>query len=307
MTAVPTIGDVSGSTLTMLPNLASASQDGLAVAEISPGPLAGRRQGRATRVRGRGFFRLVSASAVFAVLLLWQLSGSLKWIDPLLLPPPSEIWTSLGELLETGYRQVPLWEHLVTSVLRASVAFVAAIAIGIPVGLGMGLAPTFNAMLNPFVQFLRPLPKIALIPLTVVWFGIGEGSKFFLIFISCFLTVVVGAAAAVGSVSRGRIRAARVLGANRRQVYTHVVLPNAAPELFTSVRLAVGIGWTSLIAAEMVAATSGLGWMVMNAGAYLRTDVVMLGIVLLGTTGYLFDLALVLAQRRWVPWAGQDA
>ena len=170
----------------------------------------------------------------------------------------------------------------------------------------MGLSPGFNAVLNPFVQFLRPLPKIALIPLTVVWFGIGEGSKFFLIFISCFLTVVVGAAAAVGSVSQGRIRAARVLGANRRQIYTHVVLPNAAPELFTSVRLAVGIGWTSLIAAEMVAATSGLGWMVMNAGTYLRTDVVMLGIVLLGLTGYLFDLALVLAQRATVPWAGRD-
>ena len=126
------------------------------------------------------------------------------------------------------------------------------------------------------------------------------------LFIACFLTVVVGAAAAVGGVSQGRIRAARVLGASRRQIYTHVVLPNAAPELFTSVRLAVGIGWTSLIAAEMVAATSGLGWMVMNAGTYLRTDVVMLGIVLLGLTGYLFDLALVLAQRATVPWAGRD-
>jgi taurine transport system permease protein len=187
------------------------------------------------------------------------------------------------------------------------VAFAVAIVIGVPIGLSMGLSPVVNALLNPFVQFLRPLPKIALIPLTVVWFGIGEGSKFFLIFISCFLTVAVGAAAAVASVSQGRIRAARVLGASRRQIYTHVVLPNAAPELFTAVRLGVGIGWTSLIAAEMVAATSGLGWMVMNAGSYLRTDLVMLGIVLLGVTGYLFDLALVLAQRALVPWAGQDA
>ncbi|RYF41736.1 MAG: ABC transporter permease [Comamonadaceae bacterium] len=260
-----------------------------------------------SRVRRRGALALLSLAAVLAVLVLWQLSGSLQWIDPLLLPPPSEIWTSTVEMLETGYRQVPLWQHFGISVARAFVAFVAAILVGIPVGLAMGLSPVFNALVNPFVQFLRPLPKIALIPLTVVWFGIGEGSKFFLIFISCFLTVVVGAAAAVASVSQGRIRAARVLGASRRQIYTHVVLPNAAPELFTSVRLAVGIGWTSLIAAEMVAATSGLGWMVMNAGAYLRTDVVMLGIVLLGATGYLFDLALVLAQRALVPWAGQDA
>lgn len=256
--------------------------------------------------RGSGYYATISTASVLVVLVLWQLSGTLKWVDPLLLPPPSEIWASTQELLETGYRQVPLWQHFSVSVLRASVAFVVAIVVGIPVGLGMGLSPGFNAVLNPFVQFLRPLPKIALIPLTVVWFGIGEGSKFFLIFISCFLTVVVGAAAAVASVSQGRIRAARVLGANRRQIYTHVVLPHAAPELFTSVRLAVGIGWTSLIAAEMVAATSGLGWMVMNAGSYLRTDLVMLGIVLLGLTGYLFDLALVLTQRATVPWAGRD-
>ena len=234
--------------------------------------------------RGPWYYAALSAASVLVVLVLWQLSGTLKWIDPLLLPPPSEIWVSTRELLETGYRQIPLWQHFGVSVLRASVAFAVAIIVGIPIGLGMGLSPGFNAVLNPFVQFLRPLPKIALIP----------------------LTVVVGAAAAVGSVSQGRIRAARVLGANRRQIYTHVVLPNAAPELFTSVRLAVGIGWTSLIAAEMVAATSGLGWMVMNAGTYLRTDVVMLGIVLLGLTGYLFDLALVLAQRATVPWAGRD-
>lgn len=275
--------------------------------ESAAAPAASGRASAGRSRLGRARLPLLSLAAVLAVLALWQLSGSLRWIDPLLLPPPSEIWTSTLELLETGYRQVPLWQHFGTSVLRAFTAFVAAIVVGIPVGLAMGLAPVFNALVNPFVQFLRPLPKIALIPLTVVWFGIGEGSKFFLIFISCFLTVVVGAAAAVAGVSQGRIRAARVLGASQRQIYTHVVLPNAAPELFTAVRLAVGIGWTSLIAAEMVAATSGLGWMVMNAGAYLRTDVVMLGIVLLGATGYLFDLVLVLAQRALVPWAGQDA
>ena len=100
----------------------------------------------------------------------------------------------------------------------------------------------------------------------MVWFGIGETSKFFLIFISCFLSVVVGAAAAVGGVSRARMLAAQTLGASGRQIFRYVVLPNALPEIFTSVRLSIGIGWTSLIAAELVAATSGLGWMVMNAG-----------------------------------------
>ena len=252
-------------------------------------------------------YPLISGTAVVLFLVLWQLSGSLQWVDPLLLPPPSEILATGADLLANGYRQTPLWEHFLTSVGRALLAFSVAILFGVPLGLGMGLSPTLAAALNPFVQFLRPLPKIALIPLVIVWFGIGESAKFFLIFISSFLSIVVGAAAAALAVSQARLRAAQTLGASRRQLLTHVVLPNALPELFTSVRLSVGIGWTSLIAAEMVAANSGLGWMVINAGSYLRTDVVLLGIVLLGLAGYFFDWILVQLQRRYAPWAGRES
>ncbi len=119
-----------------------------------------------------------------------------------------------------------------------------------------------------------------------MWLGIGEASKFFLIFIATFLSVVVGASAAVERIGRSRIRVAQTLGASRRQIFMRVVL-DALPDLFTTVRLSIGIGWTSLIAAEMVAASSGLGWMVINASSYLRTDIVMLGILLLGGIGYL--------------------
>jgi taurine transport system permease protein len=250
---------------------------------------------------------LISVASVVLFVFLWQLSGSLGWMDPLLLPPPSEVFRTATELALSGYRQTPLWQHLLISAARALSAFAVAIAVGIPLGLSMGLAPAFNAVLDPFVQFLRPLPKIALIPLVVVWFGIGESSKFFLIFISSFLSIVVGAVASVASVSQGRIRVVQTLGATQRQIFLYVVLPNALPELFTTVRLSVGIGWTSLIAAEMVAANSGLGWMVINAGNYLRTDVVLLGILLLGLTGYFFDWILVRLQRRFAPWAGKDA
>jgi taurine transport system permease protein len=144
-----------------------------------------------------------------------------------------------------------------------------------------------------------------LIPLVIVWFGIGEFSKFVLIFLSTVLTVLVGAAAAVQSVPVGRLRAAQSLGATERQLFRYVILPSAVPEIFTAVRVAIGIGWTTLIAAEMIASSSGLGWMVINASSYLRTDVVMLGIVLLGGIGYLLDVALVQAQRRIVHWAGR--
>ncbi|RMX04889.1 ABC transporter permease subunit [Corticibacter populi] len=249
----------------------------------------------------------ISVASVLAFLALWQIAGTAGWINPLLLPPLGEVLRTTLDLAENGYRQSSLWHHIGISVARAGSAFVAAIAIGVPVGLLMGRTPWLAAVLDPFVQFLRPLPKIALIPLVVVWFGIGEGSKFFLIFISTLLSVLVGSAAAVLNVGQQRIRAAATLGASRHQIFWHVILPNALPEIFTTIRLAIGIGWTSLIAAELVAAESGLGWMVLNAGTYLRTDVVMVGIFLLGLIGYLFDAALVLLQRRLVPWAGKDA
>jgi taurine transport system permease protein len=189
---------------------------------------------------------------------------------------------------------------------RALVAFITASILGVLVGIGMGMIPTLNAILDPFVQFLRPLPKLALIPLVIVWFGIGEVSKLFIIFIAVFLTVVVGAVAAVATVKQGRIRAAQTLGASRFQMFRYVILPHALPELFVAIRLAMGIGWTTLIAAEMIASEAGLGWMVVNAGSFLRTDVVMVGIFLLGVTGYLLDVAIVKLQRKLVPWMGRD-
>ncbi|VVE78550.1 ABC transporter permease [Pandoraea sputorum] len=249
----------------------------------------------------------IGATAVLTVLVFWQLGAAVGWTDPVFLPSPVELVRTTLDLASHGYQQISLWHHIGVSLLRALSAFAASIVIGVPLGLLMGLTPALSAALDPFVQFLRPLPKIALIPLTVVWFGIGESSKFFLIFISCFLSVVVGAAAAVGSVSRARMLAGQTLGASRYQIFRHVVLPNALPEIFTSVRLSIGIGWTSLIAAELVAASSGLGWMVMNSGTYLRTDVVMVGILLLGLIGYLLDYAIVIAQRVMVPWAGREA
>lgn len=248
----------------------------------------------------------ISVVSVAVFFMLWQTAATRQWVDPLLLPSLTDIGLTARELLEDGYRQVPLWQHIAVSLARALSAFVLAIAIGIPLGLLMGLSDTLAAILNPFVQFLRPLPKIALIPLAVVWLGIGESSKFFLIFIATFLSVIVGASAAVERIGRSRIRLAQTLGATRGQIFTRVVLPDALPDLFTTVRLSIGIGWTSLIAAEMVAASSGLGWMVVNASAYLRTDIVMLGILLLGGIGYLLDLLILGLQRVVVPWAGKE-
>lgn len=250
---------------------------------------------------------VISSISVMTVVGVWALVSNLGLVSPLFLPPPGEVLnTAINLMVDEGYRGVPLWEHTLVSLARALTSFTAAVIIGIPVGLLMGTNEAFHAAIDPFVQFLRPLPKLALIPLVIVWFGIGEFSKFILIWLSTFLTVVVAAAAAVLNVKEGIIRAARTLGANRYQLFRHVILMHAMPELFTGVRVAVGIGWTTLVAAEMIAARSGLGWMVINASSYLRTDVVMVGIIILGVTGYLLDLIIVTAQRAAVPWAGKD-
>jgi taurine transport system permease protein len=248
----------------------------------------------------------ISVGALLAVVAAWQIAGMAGWTDPLFLPAPTEIAATAHETWAKGYGQIPLWEHIAISVARALAAFVCAIVIGVPTGLAMGQSPVLAAMLDPFVQFLRPLPKIALVPLAIVWLGIGESSKFALIFVATVLNVIVGSAAAVAGIPRSRIRVARTLGLGRKNMFLHVVLPNAMPDILTSIRIAIGIGWTSLIAAEMIASTTGVGWMIVNASSYLRTDVVILGILILGALGYGLDWLLVQAQRRFVPWAGKD-
>lgn len=247
----------------------------------------------------------VSIAAVAVVLALWFVVGRWELVNPLFLPGPGEVLLTGYELVVDGYRDVTLFAHILISIGRALAAFALAAALGIPIGLLMGMSPTFNALLDPFVQFLRPLPKLALIPLVIIWFGIGEFSKILLIFLATFLTIAVASAAAVMTVSEGRMRAALTLGVNRWQLFRYVLLPSALPDLFTGVRVGIGIGWTTLVAAEMIASSSGLGWMVMNASAYLRTDIVMLGIVILGVSGYLLDLSIVAGQRYWVHWMGK--
>jgi taurine transport system permease protein len=249
---------------------------------------------------------IISAAAVVGVVVFWQVCARVGLADPLLLPSPAAVVATAVDLVHNGYGTASLWQHIFISLARAVSAFVVASLIGVPLGLGMGMNAVLNAVMDPFVQFLRPLPKLALIPLVILWFGIGETSKFVLIFLSAFLTIVVGAAAAVGGIRRQRIKAARALGASGGVLFRRVILPSVLPEIFLSIRLGVGIGWTTLIAAEMIASESGLGWMITNAASYLRTDIVMLGIVLLGSIGYLLDVSLLLLQRRVVPWAGRE-
>ena len=154
------------------------------------------------------------------------------------------------------------------------------------------------------IEFYRPLPPLAYLPLMVIWFGIGETAKVMLIFLACFAPVALATRSGVLSASRDQINAALSMGASRLQVMLHVVLPAATPEILVGLRIGMGVGWTTLVAAEMVAANAGLGQMVLSASNFLRTDVVVMGILVIGFFAILFEVLMRWLERMLVPWKG---
>jgi taurine transport system permease protein len=169
----------------------------------------------------------------------------------------------------------------------------------------MGVSRIARGIFDPPIEFYRPLPPLAYLPLIIIWFGIDELSKVLLIYLACFAPLAMSSRAGVRSVSQEQIHAAYSMGASKWQVIRHVVIPAAMPEILTAMRISIGFGWTTLVAAEMVAATHGLGQMVLNASNFLRTDIVIMGIVVIGTIAYLFDLLMRYVERVVVPWKGK--
>ncbi len=205
----------------------------------------------------------------------------------------------------SGYRGHTLLEHTAYSLLRVGVGFGAAVAIGVPLGLAMGRHKLLYAAVDPFVGFFRPLPPLGYYMLLVLWLGIGEASKMTLLFLSGAPIMIVSAAAAVRGVQEDRLRVARSLGLSERQVFRSVIVPATLPALFTAARLTVGVTFGSLVAAEIVAASSGLGFLILNSSQYLRTNYVFLGIAVIGVIAVLLDRVMVAVERWVVPWAGR--
>ena len=189
--------------------------------------------------------------------------------------------------------------------MRVFAAFLLACVTAIPAGIAMGVSRIARGIFDPPIEFYRPLPPLAYLPLIVIWFGIEETAKVILIYLACFAPLAMAARAGVKGVMIEQINAAYSMGASKWQVIWHVVIPAAMPEIFTGMRIAIGFGWTTLVAAEMVAATVGLGQMVLNASNFLRTDVVIMGIVVIGAVAYLFDLLMRYVERLVVPWKGK--
>ncbi|HVF17037.1 MAG TPA: ABC transporter permease subunit [Steroidobacteraceae bacterium] len=257
-------------------------------------------------VPGEGSSTTIAVVTVIVLLTLWWVATHAGWIRDLFLPTPERIITSFADAWKgdiQGGR--PLYEHFGWSIFRVFSAFALACVTAIPVGIAMGVSRIARGIFDPPVEFYRPLPPLAYLPLIVIWFGIEETAKVVLIYLACFAPLAMAARAGVKSVMIEQINAAYSLGASKWQVIRHVVIPAALPEIFTGMRIAIGFGWTTLVAAEMVAATAGLGQMVLNASNFLRTDVVIMGIVVIGVVAYAFDLLMRYIERLVVPWKGK--
>jgi len=254
---------------------------------------------------GEGATTAISVLTAFALFALWWVASHLQWLPPLFLPTPESVAMRGIESARGMLDDKPLLEHFGWSMFRVFGAFFLACLTGIPIGIAMGVNRIARGIFDPPIEFYRPLPPLAYLPLMVIWFGIGEVSKVGLIFLACFAPLALAARAGVRSVSQEQMHAALSMGATRWQVVTHVILPAALPDILVGMRIAIGFGWTTLVAAEMVAATAGLGQMVLNASNFLRTDVVIMGIVVIGVVAYAFDLVMRWVERVLVPWKGK--
>jgi len=272
-------------------------------------PIASKRtspQAPALKAKRSLGTRWISALTLAVLLLAWWLVTAAGWIEPLFLPSPGEILAKAWVLLTQGYMDASLWQHLGASLGRIGVALGAAILTAIPVGIAIGYNRIARGILDPLIEFYRPIPPLAYLPLIVIWCGIGELSKVLLIFLAIFAPIAIATATGVRTVDPAKLRAAQSLGATRFQLIRHVILPSALPDILTGIRIGLGVGWSTLVAAELIAATSGLGFMVQSAAQFLVTDVVVLGILLIALIAFSLEMGLRALQRKLVPWHGQS-
>jgi taurine transport system permease protein len=256
-------------------------------------------------VPGQGESIHISIIVIVALVFLWWWATYVGMIKPLFLPSPQAIAGAFLDVLRDGFTDVSFWEHIWISTARVFGAFLLGCVIGIPLGVAMGMSPFARGLFDPPIEFYRPIPPLAYLPLMIIWFGIDELSKVLLIFTSVLAPIVLGARAGVKSAAIEQIHAAYSFGATRWQVIRLVILPAAMPEIITAMRVGIGFGWTTLVAAEMVASTSGLGYMVLTASKFLQTPIVIMGIVVIAAIAYAFDHLVRWVERKAVPWKGR--
>jgi taurine transport system permease protein len=246
---------------------------------------------------------VVSVSAGFAA---WQLLHASGVISPELLPGPGDVLNAFVGIVREGYRGTTLGQNILSTLGRCGSGFLLACVTGIPLGLLMGMSRPVAAALDYIVQFMRPLPPLSYLILLILWFGTGNTSKIGLLYLTAFPIIVSSTMAGVRAVKTQKVQAALTLGASRWQVFRYVVLPSALPTIFTGTRIALAAAFSTVVAAELMAATDGLGWMIVSASQFLRNDVIILGIIILGILGLSLNRLVLALDRATVHWRGVE-
>ena len=249
---------------------------------------------------------LIPIAVLLVTLAAWECSAVFRVFPPIALPSPVAVAKAFVLLIDRGYGGHSLGDDIVVSSVRIAIGFLGAIALGVPIGLLMARSQTIFRIVDPYLQFIRPVPPLAYIPLLVVWFGIGELPKILLILFGTIPVIIIGTTSGVRGTPPLRLAVARTLGASEAQIFRHVILPSALPEIFTAARVGIGVAWTCLVAAELIAADEGLGWLVQYAGEALQVAVVIAGIIVIGVLGYGMELIIRVVERKAVPWRGHD-
>ena len=254
--------------------------------------------------------RWLNLGSFLALLVLWlvlttPLAGK-PLVAPLFLPSPGSVAETFGTLMKNGYQGKSLAYHVGISLFRFGVAFGLTVLVAVPLGLWMGMNRTAKAILDPPIEITRPMPKLALLPLLIIWFGIGEVSKIVIIALALFPILSISAMQAVGGVGRRKVQAAMALGASRTMIFRRVIFPASLPGIFTSIRVSIGLGVTMLVGAELIATNSGIAYMAMSASDFLLTNVVIVGVLIMAVLGYTLDLLARALETRIVHWGGKE-
>ena len=245
---------------------------------------------------------LMSCGSVAFMFAAWVFVTATGLANELFLPDPVAIYDAFIKASTRGYQGSTLLEHVGTSLARILAGFALACIVGIPLGIAMGVSKSANAIFTPFIEFYRPLPPLGLYTLLVMWLGIGEESKLALLFLAGLPGIIIATIQAVNSIDPVYVRAAKCLGASRAQLIWEVYLPGAGPTILTGMRIALGFTYTVLVAAEIVAATAGIGWMIWDAAKFLLSDVVIMGLIVLGITGVMLDMLMRMIGKMLMPW-----
>jgi len=261
-----------------------------------------RRRPRMLRLRGKMSVPqfLAVAGLVFAgLLIVWQVVTASGMVDPLFLPSPTAVWDRLSQLSGEG----TLWDDIGISTYRILVGFLIATAIAVPLGVLMGVYRIWEAALEPVVDFIRYMPVVAFVPLSIIWVGTDDTQKFLIIFIGTFFQQVLMIMDNTKRIPQDFIDVGRTLGMPDRRILRRIVVPSAAPGIWDSMRITLGWAWTYLTLAELVAATSGLGYRITVGQRFFQTDLIIGYIIVLGVLGLITDQLMKLVGRRLFGWA----